>query len=250
MLQPLKIATYNIHKGFSPFNRRHTAPELKRALDGLAADLVFLQEVQGLHLRHARRWHDWPEQPQHEYLRGHLQDSAYGCNAQYQDGHHGNALLSRYPIADWHNQDISVNRFERRGLLHGEITVPGWPQPLYAICVHLNLLAGDRRKQVSSLVQRVQQQVPATAPLIIAGDFNDWRQEASRTLTAELGMHEAHELHHGRVARSFPARLPLLQLDRIYVRGLHIEHAQLLSGEPWSRLSDHAPLLATVHWTH
>jgi endonuclease/exonuclease/phosphatase family metal-dependent hydrolase len=51
---------------------------------------------------------------------------------------------------------------------------------------------------------------------------------------------------HGQSARTFPARLPLLQLDRIYVRNA-IGHAPVvLPPKPWSHLSDHAPLAAEI----
>lgn len=250
MEQTLTIATYNIHKGFSPFNRRMMLHELKQALDTLHADIVFLQEVQGQHLRHARRLANWPVAPQNEFLANGMIATAYGRNAEYRSGHHGNALLSRHPILEWVNQDISVNRFEQRGLLHAEIAIQGWNHPLHAVCVHLNLLARDRRKQLVQLTERIRAQVPDHAPLIVAGDFNDWRNEASDWFGKELGMHEAHEWHHGKPARSFPARLPLLHLDRIYVRGLHIQHAALLQGPPWDTISDHSPLTARLHLPH
>jgi len=41
--------------------------------------------------------------------------------------------------------------------------------------------------------------------------------------------------------------LPLLQLDRIYVRGFAVESAQVLHGPLWARLSDHAPIVAALH---
>lgn len=67
-MPPLRICTYNIHKGFSQFNRRMVIHELRDRLRSLDADIVFLQEVQGLHLRHAQRHSDWPEQAQHHFL--------------------------------------------------------------------------------------------------------------------------------------------------------------------------------------
>ena len=64
----LRICSYNIHKGFSQFNRRMVVHELRDRLRSLDADLVFLQEVQGLHLGHPGRHPDWPALPQHEFL--------------------------------------------------------------------------------------------------------------------------------------------------------------------------------------
>jgi endonuclease/exonuclease/phosphatase family metal-dependent hydrolase len=245
MLSQLKIATYNIHKGMSAFNRRHVLHDLKHALDDLGADLVFLQEVQGEHRRRAGRHADWPDQPQHVFL-ARDQHHAYGRNAEYRSGHHGNALLSRYPILDWHNQDVSLNALERRGLLHGKVQVDGWPHALHTLCVHLNLRASDRRKQLAALADYVLNRIPPDAPLIIAGDFNDWRGEACDVLHHALGVKEAFVSLHGRPAASFPARLPLLPLDRIYLRGLTVQAADVHTGRGWRGLSDHAPLSAVV----
>ena len=148
MNDTLHVATYNIHKGFSFFRRRMVIHEVREHLRRLDTDLVFLQEVQGNHDQHARRIHNWPAQPQHEFLADSVwTDFAYGRNAVYDDGHHGNAILSRYPIVRWDNQDISAHRFERRGLLHCEIEIPGWPELLHCICVHLALTAGHRNRQ-------------------------------------------------------------------------------------------------------
>ena len=92
------VATYNIHKGFSHLTRRMVIHELKEKLHGLSADMLFLQEVQGVHDRHAGRYHDWPGKPQHEFIADTMwHEVAYGSNAVYRHGHHGNALLSRYP---------------------------------------------------------------------------------------------------------------------------------------------------------
>jgi endonuclease/exonuclease/phosphatase family metal-dependent hydrolase len=82
MTDTLRIATYNIHKGFSFFNRRLVIHDVREHLRALNADLVFLQEVQGGHERHAWRYEEWPEQPQYEFLADSIwTDFAYGKNA-------------------------------------------------------------------------------------------------------------------------------------------------------------------------
>jgi endonuclease/exonuclease/phosphatase family metal-dependent hydrolase len=247
MNRPLHVASYNIHKGLSHFNRRLTVHEVRDRLHGLNADVVFLQEVVGSHELHPARHPNWPRQPQHIFLAGEVwTDFAYGKNAIYDEGHHGNAILSRFPIVSWENLDISAHVFESRGLLHCALEVPGLEQPVHALCVHLGLTEGGRRRQMVWLTERIREMVPETAPLIIAGDFNDWRIRAGRYLANELGLSEVFELKHGKPARSFPCALPLLHLDRIYVRGFRIESAHVHSGHPWHRISDHAALTATL----
>jgi endonuclease/exonuclease/phosphatase family metal-dependent hydrolase len=248
MTRPLlNIASYNMHKGMSFFNRRMVVHEVRDRLSAMNADIVFLQEVQGHHETHPERFHNCPDKPQHEYLAHGLWDEvAYGKNAVYDHGHHGNAILSRYPILRSDNLDISAHIFESRGLLHCELDVPGLEQPLHAICLHLALNESGRKHQLGILGARIRDLVPDDAPLIIAGDFNDWRQRAARHLAHDLRLREVFETAHGRPALSFPAAMPLFALDRIYVRGFEIASAKVLHGMHWRRLSDHAALMAQL----
>ncbi|TSA50700.1 MAG: EEP domain-containing protein [Nitrosomonadales bacterium] len=247
MPNKLHIATYNIHKGFSHFNQRMVVHELRDSLRTLGADIIFLQEVVGHHKGHAAQFENWPGRPQHEFLADSVwSDFAYGKNAIYDEGHHGNAILSRYPIVRWDNEDISAHSFESRGMLHCEISVPGWPEHLHCVCVHMGLFKRGQRRQLQALERRIEQLVPPQAPLVIAGDFNDWREIASQILVEQLNLTEAFELTGGRAARSYPSALPLFRLDRIYVRGFHVENAQVHQGHPWSKISDHAVLSARM----
>lgn len=245
MDQPISLKTlsYNIHKGFSTGNRRYVLGKIKQAIQTVHADLVFLQEVQGDHKRRSERIEDWPDEPQFEFLADTIWTHfAYGKNAVYQQGHHGNAILSKYPFIAHENIDISTNRLEKRGLLHGVIQIPGLKEDLHVICLHLNLLKRGRLRQIETLSQRIEAHVPAQAPLIIAGDFNDWGVSLSQPLIERLKVKEAHfELHESH-ARTFPSWLPFLKLDRVYYRGFITKHAEALTGEPWRTLSDHAAL--------
>ncbi|MFN3987908.1 MAG: endonuclease/exonuclease/phosphatase family protein [Rhodocyclaceae bacterium] len=243
----INVCTYNIHKGFSQFNRRMVIHELRDRLRSLEVDVVFLQEVQGLHLGHQNRHADWPAHPQHEFLAQEVwHQTAYGQNAVYDHGHHGNAILSRFPIVSSYNHDVSDHRFERRGLLHCELEIPGVVTPVHCVCVHLGLMAGSRRRQMQALAERMEQLATAESPLIIAGDFNDWQNRAEEVLARRLGLQEVFHGDRGRPARSFPARMPMLSLDRIYVRHFRVGRAEVHSGLPWSRISDHAALTAEL----
>jgi endonuclease/exonuclease/phosphatase family metal-dependent hydrolase len=221
--------------------------QLRDSLRALNADIIFLQEVVGEHKGHGARFENWPESPQYEFLADSIwTDFAYGKNAVYDEGHHGNAILSRYPIMRWDNVDVSAHRFESRGLLHCEIGIPQWRENLHCICVHLGLFKRGRSRQLQLLERHIEELVPKDAPLVIAGDFNDWREMASRVLAQRLALAEVFELTEGRPARTYPSTLPLFRLDRIYVRGFHIERAQVHQGHPWSKISDHAVLSAQM----
>ncbi|MDR3299999.1 MAG: endonuclease/exonuclease/phosphatase family protein [Candidatus Accumulibacter sp.] len=246
----LRIVTYNIHKGFSQFNRHLMVYELREQLRLLDADIVFLQEVQGKHSRHAERIENWPEEPQHTFLAGEVwQSTVYASNAMYDHGHHGNAILSRFPIAHAFNQDVTHLRFERRGLLHCRIEIPDSLIPAHCVCVHLSLFARSRQRQMDALATYLEDIAEHDAPLIVAGDFNDWSNEADIRLAQRLDLNEIFSGMTGTPgvpARSFPARRPVLRLDRIYVRGFSVKYAKAHSGKPWSKLSDHAALSAQL----
>ncbi|AJO80917.1 endonuclease/exonuclease/phosphatase family protein [Pseudomonas sp. MRSN 12121] len=239
------VLTVNTHKGFTALNRRFILPELREAVRSVAADVVFLQEVHGSHEQHPQRYENWPSMPQYEFLADSIWPQfAYGRNAVYPAGDHGNALLSKFQIVAYDNLDVSLGGHESRGLLHCVLRLPGDAPQVHAVCVHLGLRESHRQQQLHLLLQLIAE-LPVDAPLIVAGDFNDWRQRADAQL-APSGLREAFVSLHGKPARSFPARLPLLRLDRIYVRHLKVHRPQVLTVHPWSHLSDHAPLSVEV----
>src|SRR5690606_23293185 len=113
--QTVKVLTGNVHKGFTICSRRFVLSERRDAIRSTAPDIICVQEVLGEHHRHAARLHGWPTTSHYEYLAGSIwSDVAYGRNAVYPAGHHGNAVLSKYPITTYDNHDISVSRHEAR----------------------------------------------------------------------------------------------------------------------------------------
>lgn len=242
----LKVLTVNVHKGFTSFNRRFMLHELREAVRQVSADLVFLQEVLGTHHRHAGRVANFPQEPHYEFLADSIWSQyAYGRNAVYDNGHHGNALLSKFPIVRYENHDISVNGPERRGMLHCLLQPPMHRTPVHAICVHLGLQEAHRQQQLRRVSELVRG-LPPQEPVILAGDFNDWRGRAHALLQRDAGLHEVFVQARGQAMRTFPASLPLLALDRIYVRGAAVHAPLALPRRPWNRLSDHAPLAAEI----
>jgi endonuclease/exonuclease/phosphatase family metal-dependent hydrolase len=243
----IKVLTLNTHKGFTSFNRRMVLHELREAVRGVSADVVFLQEVIGAHSHHPVRYPHWPEVSQYEFLADSIWPAyAYGRNATYPEGHHGNALLSKFPIQRYRNHDVSVGGPERRGLLHCILEIPETGATLHAICVHFGLRGPHRLRQAELLCALIERDVPASAPLVVAGDFNDWALRINSRLRDAAGLREVFLEARGQCARTFPARWPFLRLDRIFVRNLEVRHLAVLSLRPWSHLSDHAGLLAEV----
>ena len=165
-IKSLKVMTVNTHKGFTALNRKFILPELRDAVRTVGADVVFLQEVLGTHSRHQRKVDNWPEAPHYEFLADTMWPQfAYGRNAVYPKGHHGNAVLSKYPIVSFTNHDVSVAGPEKRGLLHCVLRLPGRPIEVHVICAHLGLAEAHRAQQLELLCQIVQGEVPPDSPL-------------------------------------------------------------------------------------
>jgi endonuclease/exonuclease/phosphatase family metal-dependent hydrolase len=179
----IRVVSYNIHKGRSATGGRESLSDLRLGLYGLRPDLLFLQEVQG---RNEQRI---SLDAQHESLGAALcMHAAYGCNAVRPQTDHGNALLSRFPILQHENQDISDHKLEQRGLLHALVEIQG--VPVHCLVVHLGLFAGGRSRQVAALVERIRRLVPEGEPMLIAGDFNDWNNRLAPLFVQQLGLYE------------------------------------------------------------
>jgi len=202
---------------------------------------VCLQEVRGFNRQQARRFKHWPELGQADYLAPEGYTPIYRTNAVTIHGEHGNALLSRWPVLEHRHEDMSDHRLEQRGLLH--VTLQLQAHEVHVIVVHLGLLPGSRLRQTQQLHDFIAREVPADAPLLVAGDFNDWGRAVARMM-ATVGLHT----NEGRKHATYPSRLPLVQLDHVYARGLHRVGTQVPRGPIWGRMSDHLPLLVEFAW--
>jgi endonuclease/exonuclease/phosphatase family metal-dependent hydrolase len=241
----LKILTYNIHKGFNASNRRFVLHQIRDALMSTHADLLLLQETQGVHQQHAQKIANWPVLSQFEFIAEDIWPfHVYGKNVSHKMGHHGNAILSKYPFKCWENINVSPYPWASRSLLHGVIHLPSINQELHLVCLHFGLTGRERIRQAISLCERIDSHVPYDAPLIVAGDFNDWREKIERHFHERLGLQEVFQETQGHFARTFPAWLPVLPMDRIYYRGLTPVSCECLVHHPWRSLSDHVPLAA------
>ena len=234
----IRIATYNIHKGVQGLGptRRLEIHNLALAVESLDADVVCLQEVRQHNTREAKRFAHWPDQTQADFLTPQGYQAVYRTNAITRHGEHGNALLSRWPVLAHQHEDISDHRLEQRGLLHVTLEVHG--QVVHVLVVHLGLVKASRVRQVDQLQQFIRREIAPDAPLLVAGDFNDWGNRVRETL-ARAGLFAWGVPH-----ATFPSRLPLTQLDYVFARGLKPLGLTVPRGRIWWRMSDHLPLIA------
>ena len=243
----ISLITYNIHKGFGVGRLRFLLPEMRQALENHNPDFVFLQEVQGEHRRREKRITSWPEEPQFEYMAENIWPHfAYSKNAVYQSGHHGNAILSKYAFDDYESINLSNMNRASRGILHCQLYLDDTKHTrIHLLCVHLGLFKIERTEQIKALMTRIDDVVPHNEPLLMAGDFNDWRIHLTKPLEDELGIQEAFFSSEGQHAKSFPAIKPSLCVDRVYFRNMEVDDVRCLHGKPWRMLSDHLPLFAS-----
>jgi endonuclease/exonuclease/phosphatase family metal-dependent hydrolase len=239
-----RVLTYNMHKGFCFYSRQYVLRELRDAVRMVNADVVFLQEVLGFHPPKAPQ--EIELSTQFEYLADEIWTHyAYGKNAVYSEGHHGNAILSKFPIEHHSNINVSTNPLEQRGLLHACVR-PAGGESLHLVCLHLDLLERGRKRQMQSLISHVRVEIPQAAALIIAGDFNDWQRKISDPLSEALTVQESGVIATGAHAPTFPSWRPFLSLDRVYVRRFRVLEYQVLYGLPWRRMSDHAAVVVDL----
>jgi endonuclease/exonuclease/phosphatase family metal-dependent hydrolase len=244
----LRVATYNIHKGVRGVGprKRLEIHNLGLGIEALDADLVFLQEVRRFHHREARRFQrtsfGWPDAPQADFLAPEGYEVAYRTNAVTRGGEHGNALLSRWPLGEVGHHDVSDHRFEQRGLLHVPVRWGGLT--VHAIVAHLGLMHAGRVRQVERLADFIAAEVPRDALVVVAGDFNDWGEKLDAPIAA-MGLTRA-ALPGIALPRTFPSRVPVFALDRIYTRGFACRSTLVPRGAAWARMSDHLPFVAEL----
>lgn len=239
--KPIRLASYNIHKAQMrrlTLRSRSVMEELVHGITALDADLVCLQEVQGRQDRWALR------QGQHERLAELGYETAYGPAAHYLHGHHGNALLSRFPIVYSESRDFSDHVLEKRAVLHAVVQLP--TQPLHVFVVHFGLLAAGRHRQIDHLAAWIRAAVAPSSSVVVAGDFNDWQLRIGSSHFSDLGLSEVIQAGRAAPHRSFPSWAPLLSLDRMFQRGFHARAIRRPRGLRWSQISDHLPVLAEL----
>jgi endonuclease/exonuclease/phosphatase family metal-dependent hydrolase len=230
----LRIATYNIHRCRGLDGR--TRPErIVGVLKAVDADVVALQEVVGVGPHGGG---------QAEELGAALGMGWIMSSARLLRGHQfGNMVLSRFPITEHVEHDLSWKTCEARRLQRVDVAVNG--STLHVYNVHLGTALLERRHQAERLAEIVTDR-HVSGPKLVLGDFNEWMKGlVTSTLSARLNSVDLRNFLRHR--RTYPGVFPLLHLDHIYYAG----HVEIVGIElPRTRLSlvasDHLPLVADV----
>jgi endonuclease/exonuclease/phosphatase family metal-dependent hydrolase len=226
----LTVASYNIH-GCIGGDRRHAPARIAAVIEELGADLVGLQEVDT---------YDDPEPfDQLEYLGRVLRMQAIPGPTFLRGGRpYGNAILTRRPVRAIRRIELSVPQREPRGALDVDLDLGGGREARVLV-THLGLAPRERHEQVRILTRVFAEERGGL--MILLGDFNGWVPVIGPVARLDRA------LGGPRWLRTFPARLPLLPLDRIWVqphaalRELRVHRTEL------SRVaSDHLPVTAII----
>jgi endonuclease/exonuclease/phosphatase family metal-dependent hydrolase len=231
----LRIATYNIHR-CRGLDRRVMPSRIASVLADIGADVIALQEVIGSNATspgHAEELGaalgmGWVMAPARR-LRGHL---------------FGNVVLSRLPIREHSQYDLSWKRREPRCCQRVDLAVHDHTVHLYN--VHLGTSLRERRHQAVRLAAVVHDR-RITGPKVVLGDFNEWTRGLATTLLSQE-LHSVNLRAHLKRRRTYPGVFPVLHLDHIYYEGARIEvrSVELPRDRRALIASDHLPLVADV----
>lgn len=238
-----RLVTYNIHKGIGGIDRRYRPERVVEAIAHAEPDLVLLQEVDdGV----PRSRHDRQVDLVGEALG--MPHRAYQSNVRLKQGGYGNAILSRFPLEDVRDIELTIPFKKRRRALaahlrlrHGEHS-----RTLLVLNCHLGLAEFERRIQLRRLLDSdvVRHTHPQTA-VVAAGDMNDVWGGLGKATFEPAGFQSAT----GPI-KTFPAFYPVRPLDRVYFRGrLRLCQAYVSRTAVARRASDHLPLVAEFELT-
>ena len=224
----VRVATYNVHQCVGG-DGRHDIGRIARVLEKLDAHVLALQEV------------EWDPGAALHLLATFAQQLGYqaipGPTLLRRKGHYGNALLTRLPVLRTDLVDLSVGRHEPRGAI--DVVLDAGSEPLHVLATHLGLLPYERHRQLRRLLRRLE--AAPRMPTVLMGDLNEWFLwgRPLRWLRAWFGATPA--------PATFPARLPVFALDRIWVRPRKLV-AQVFvpTGRDIRTASDHLPVVAEL----
>ena len=222
----VRVMTWNIHGGLGP-DGRHDLDRMLELVRSADPDVLALQEVDSR--RAAGREHPIAMLKR---ILGHHGVAAAAITTP--DGDYGQVLLSRWPMTDSEVHDISVPGREPRRAITAVINSPAGQ--LFVLAAHLGLKFVERHRQCRQMAGLVD---CSSLTTVVLGDFNDWMWPGS--VQNVLARKLPGRTHH----RTFPARFPLLKLDRIYCRPA----SALISSRVDTAartISDHLPIVAEI----
>lgn len=239
----LRILTYNIHKCIGGVDRRYDPARIRDTIAHYDPDVALLQEVDQFVKRSN---HDRQVDMLGEMLG--YRHRTYFPNVKIRSGgEYGNAILSRFPLSDTRNIDLTVGNRKRRSVLHAQYRVRSAngrrSRTVHVFNMHLGLSGKERKIQLQKFLDSHPfSGFHERTPIIVAGDLNDvWGSLGKLLRPAGFrGMKTP--------LRTFPSYAPMRALDSVYVRGdAELEKVQRARLALAKRASDHLPLIADIN---
>jgi endonuclease/exonuclease/phosphatase family metal-dependent hydrolase len=228
-MQPMvRIVSYNVHACVGS-DGKFDPDRILDVLEILGADFVALQEFED------RRYASGTLS---EYFADRLGMFAYsGSTLRRKDAPYGNLLFAGREASRIRTHDLSEPGGEPRGAIEAAFDLGD--NRLQLVATHLGLRATERRRQVIRLLEIVSAIESDIA--VLAGDVNEWRPRAFALRTL------ARTFEFGSRSRTFPARSPVLALDRIYVSpGTRVVDHYVDRSQQSRQASDHLPLVCDL----
>ena len=155
----------------------------------------------------------------------------------------GNVVLSRFPVRQHVQYDLTWKTCEHRGAQRVDIAFDEHTLSLYNVHFGTSLL--ERRHQAARLASIVHDR-RVVAPKIVLGDFNEWARGLATDVLAER-LQSIDLSQHLRRRRTYPGFFPILHLDHIYYEGrVDVLGVTLPSDRMAKMASDHLPLVADL----
>ena len=242
----LRILSYNIHRAIG-VDRLFRPRRIADIISHHDADIVLLQEVdvgvpRSGHLNLAKTLAHLCDYPHH----------ALGLNVQLKKGMYGNATLSRFPISEDRNIDLTIENRKARGCLYTLFSIPAGKRkhkPLPVFNLHLGITFKERPRQLGRVVHSTEFiNLPPTSPCIIAGDFNDLLKRLAPMLTEILGFDcpTNHKNGYQNPILTYPSFSPTSGLDKVFTRGLDIVGGKRCRLRTAKVASDHLPVIVDL----
>lgn len=240
----LRVLTYNIHKCIGGIDRRYRPERVCETIAHYEPDLVLMQEVDNA----AKRSKEHRQVDVLGDMLGFRHRTWFPNHKLRNGGEYGNAILSRFPLTETQNIDLTLGRRKRRSVLHARYRVRvgargKHTRTVHVYNLHLGLSGAERKKQLRIFLDSDPfARLHKRTPIIVAGDFNDVWGTLGKKLLAPAGFTGM-----SKPLRTFPAYAPVRALDSIYVRGdvtlTKVQRARVKSARA---ASDHLPLVADL----
>ena len=229
--QTILVASYNMRKAIGTDRRRRPERTLD-VLNEVDADVIALQEADR---RFGLRVSALPL----DLIERHTDYKPVDYDTRIESiGFHGNAMLVRKDAEIVRQALLPLPSLEPRGAILADLRIKG--QDLRVVGMHLDLSGLWRRRQAHAILAHLGA-CDGELPTVLMGDLNEW--SANGGCLRDFG-------HHHRFAdcgRSFHARRPIAQLDRIMVNGkLEVVESGAHMSATARKASDHLPIWARV----